>query len=417
MRSKACPKAAVPPLSTILAQVPDFRQAQGRRHPLGAILTLASMAMLCGYRSPSAIAEWGRNYDRAWLQLCGFKHGVAPSQSTLHRVFKELDVEALEEQLAQWAEAVIRSFTATSSAIKVRSHPQSNSNSTAKVEVGAEGAKDLPKDLTIRAIAIDGKSLRGSRRRGAKEAHLLSACSQRLGVVLRQVAVADKSNEIVAVEQLLANLVLHGRLITGDAMFTQQEVARTITAAGGDYLLVVKKNQPTLYRDIVDVFATPYLLRETIRVAEDDGVHGGRLEVRELQASTALQGYSDWPSIGQVLCIKRTVTNKKSGKCTRDVAYAVTSLSAERATPDQLLQVWREHWSIENKLHWVRDVTFDEDRQQLREGHAHQVLAALRNTAIGLLRLLGETNIASACRRFAAQPALAASALGLLNRE
>jgi predicted transposase YbfD/YdcC len=256
---------------------------------------------------------------------------------------------------------------------------------------------------------------------GAEGAHLLSAVSHRLGVVLGQIAVQDKSNEISAMHELLAQLVLHGRVITGDALLTQQEVARTITEHGGDYLMVVKLNQPNLLRDIQDLFfavdATPHLLADTLTRAKEVRLHGGRLEERELEASSALLGYSYWPGLQQVLRIRRTVTNKRTG-CTRsEVAYAVTSLPAQRVTPGQLLKMWREHWTIENRVHWVRDVTFDEDRQQLRVGRAHQVSAALRNTAIGLLRLMGEGNIARACRRYAAQPLLAFIAVGLLPRQ
>lgn len=386
-------KVAVPPLTSILADVPDFRQTRGRRHPLSAILTLSCVAMLCGYRSPSAIAEWGHNYGGGWLCLFGFREGKAPSPSTMLRVFRGLDVRQLEQRLAMWAEEVLQSLQWL----------------------------EPPTPTSLEAVAVDGKSLRGSRKQGAKDAHLLSAVSHRLGVVLQQVAVADKSNEITAMHELLASLVLHGRLITGDALLTQQEVARTITEHGGDYLLVVKQNQPTLLRDIQDLFFTadtsPNLLADTISTVTEVRLHGGRLEERQLEASSALQGYSEWPALQQVLRIRRTVTNKRTGRTSNEVAYAVTSLSREQATTAQLLTAWRGHWTIENRVHWVRDVTFDEDRQQLHVGCAHHVLAALRNTAIGLLRVAGETNIARACRRNAAQPALAIQAVGLLPRQ
>jgi predicted transposase YbfD/YdcC len=388
-------KIVVPPLPSILADMPDFRQARGRRHPLLSILTLSCVAMLCGYRSPTAIAEWGHNYGGGWLSLFGFREGKAPSPSTILRVFRGLDVGELEQRLAKWAEGVLQSLQLVE--------------------------PPTPASTGLEAVAVDGKSLRGSRKQGAKDAHLLSAVSHRLGVVLQQVAVADKSNEITAMHELLASLVLHGRLITGDALLTQQEVARTITEHGGDYLLVVKQNQPTLLRDIQDLFFTadtsPNLLADTISKATEVRLHGGRLEERQLEASSALQGYSEWPALQQVLRIKRTVTNKRTGRTRCEVAYAVTSLSPEEATTAQLLTAWRGHWTIENRVHWVRDVTFDEDRQQLHVGCAHHVSAALRNTAIGLLRVLGETNIARACRRNAAQPALALQAVGLLPRQ
>lgn len=389
---RAYAEAAVPPLMEILADVPDFRQARGRRHPLMAILSLSCVAMLCGYRSPTAIAEWGHNYGSGWLHLFGFRGGKAPSPSTVLRVFRGLDVKQLEQHLTAWAEEVLRLL-----------EPQPPS----------------PGDLE--PVAVDGKSLRGSRKLGAAGTHLLSAVSHRLGVVLTQIAVADKSNEITAMHELLAQLVLRGRVITGDALLTQQEVARTITEHGGDYLLVVKQNQPNLLRDIQDLFfaadTTPHLLADTMTKATEVRLHGGRLEERELEASTALLGYSYWPGIQQVLRIRRTVTNKRTGHTRSEMAYAVTSVPPQRVTPGKLLKMWREHWTIENRVHWVRDVTFDEDRQQLRVGRAHQVLAALRNTAISLLRLKGESNIARACRRYAAQPLLALIAVGLISRQ
>jgi predicted transposase YbfD/YdcC len=190
--------------------------------------------------------------------------------------------------------------------------------------------------------------------------------------------------------------------------------------------LVVKDNQPLLRADIEAVFEAPHLLDLTPqelgseRKVRQVSMHGKRIEERVLRASTALnecykggaKGGDLWPGLGQVLQIKRTITDKQTGRTTSESAYAITSLSPERATPAQLLQAWKEHWHIENKLHYVRDVTFDEDRSTVRTGTIPLVMATLRNTAIGLLRLLGATNIASACRLFAAQPHLALAALG-----
>ena len=279
------------------------------------------------------------------------------------------------------------------------------------------------------AVAIDGKSPRGSRKQGAANAHLLSALSQSIGVVLAQVAVDDKTNEINAMLDLLAALVLHGKLITGDAMLTQHKIAKQIVEYGGDYLLVVKDNQPLLREDIQAVFETPQLLDLTPQELASErslravSMHGNRIEERVLRASTALVdcysasngGDELWAGLGQVLRIERTITNKRTGRTTTEIAYAITSLSPVRATPAQLLRAWREHWHIENKLHWVRDVTFDEDRSTVRAGSIPQVMAALRNLAISLLRLLGATNIAKACLFYAARPAQVLAALGCLS--
>jgi len=118
-----------------------------------------------------------------------------------------------------------------------------------------------------------------------------------------------------------------------------------------------------------------------------------------------------------VLELRRVVTDKRTGKTRREVGYGITSLGPERATPAQLLRLWREHWHVENRMHWVRDVTFDEDRSQVRAGHAPQVMAALCDIAISVLRLSGAENIAAACRRYAAQPALALATVGVRRRE
>ncbi|HKG15080.1 MAG TPA: ISAs1 family transposase [Pyrinomonadaceae bacterium] len=307
--------------------------------------------------------------------------GCGPSQPTLHHIFRGLDCARLEECVTGWVERVLRG-----------------------------GAR-------IEGLAIDGKTLRGSARQGAAESHLVSALSHRLGAVVAQLAVPDKSHEIGHLEPLPAALVLEGRVVTADALHTQREVAQAIISRGGDYLLPVKENQPALRQDIALVFAHRQTLADTITSAQTTDSHGGRITQRRLCASTALQGYLSWPGHAQVLELRRVVTNKPTSETRQEVVYGITSLDPERATPAQLLQLCREHWQIENRLHWVRDVTFDEDRSQVRAGHAPQVMAALRNVAISVLRPCGADNIAAACRRYAAQPALALAAVGLRRRE
>ncbi len=356
----------VPSLKDALAEVVEFRQPRGRRYELLSVLLLCCVAVMCGYRSQAAIAEWGTNYGRKWLSRLGIKRRHGPSQPTLHRILKGIDCEQLERVVGQWAELVMESYS--------------------------------PKPPALEGLAVDGKSLCGSQRQGAEDAHLLSALSHRLGVVMAQVAVEDSTNEIGQVDELLAALVLEGRVITADSLLTQREIAQRIIDGGGDYLLPVKENQPCLREDIALVFAASKLLQDTITEARTVDQHGGRIEERRLRASTALCGYTDWPGHRQVLEIERIITNKGTGETRHEVAYAITSLSAERATTRQLLQLWREHWHVENKLHWVRDVTFDEDRSQVRVGHIPQVMAALRNVAISLLRLCGAENIAAATR-------------------
>jgi predicted transposase YbfD/YdcC len=368
------------PLIEVLAEIPDFRSHHGKRHPLGAILALACSAMLCGYRSYTAIAEWGRHYGAHLVQALGFTHR-SPCAATLHTVLRRVDREAVEATLGAWAEGLLGEA------------PQ------------PEGGED--------AIAIDGKTLRGSQKQGAPGVHLLSALAHRLGVTLAQQAVDDKTNEIPVALELLRHLVLEGRIVTMDALLTQRQIAQQIVGAGGDYVMVVKANQPQLLEDIATVFALAPTAGEQRTAAATLDFGHGRIEQRRLQTSSVLAGYSDWPGLAQVFQLERQVIIKKTGEVHEEVVAGVTSLAPERADAARLLALVRGQWHIENQSHWVRDVTFDEDRSQVRCGNLPQVMAALRNTVIGLMRWAGYTNMAAACRRFAAQPRAALHLIGI----
>src|SRR5712691_1017269 len=368
------------PLIEVFSDIADFRKSRGKRHPLSAILALACCAMLCGYRSYSAIAEWGRNYGTDIAQALGFTHNT-PCAATLHTIFRCIDREAFEAKVGAWAESVVATAPAAPEAPEI-------------------------------AIAVDGKTLRGSKKQGAPETHLVSVLAHRAGLTLMQEAVAAKTNEIKEVETVFSQIVLTGRIVTMDALLTQRQVAQTIVEAGGDYVMIVKGNQPQLKADIELVFTLPPAGDRQERTRTVDVGHG-RIETRNLTTSEALVGYSDWPGLAQVFEVGRHVIAKKTGAERIEMVYGATSLSPERATPGRVLELVRGHWAIENKSHWVRDVTFDEDRSQVRCGNIPQVMAALRNTAIGLLRWAGHTNIAAACRRLAAQPAQALALIGI----
>lgn len=194
-------------MAEVLGQIPDGRHARGKRHPLRAVLLLACVAILGGARSESAIAAWGANYGPEWRRRLGRTHARGPSQATIHRLFRRIDVTLLETHLGHWAQQVLACVPAPTAVAGVR---------------------------PLEGIALDGKTLRGSRKRGAIETHLLSAVSQRLGVVLGQVAVADETNEIPTAPELLAHLARTGRVVTVDALLTQTEVAEAVLAQGGD---------------------------------------------------------------------------------------------------------------------------------------------------------------------------------------
>lgn len=200
---------------------------------------------------------------------------------------------------------------------------------------------------------------------------------------------------------LLTRLELADKVITGDALYCQRGLSLQVLEQGGNYFWGLKDNQPGIREAVSLLFAEPPW-GESFAEATQKGRHGDRWERRRLWASTALNGYLDWPGLAQVCCMERTRWHR--GKETVELSYSITSLPPEQADATRLLDIWRGHWGIENRLHWVRDVVFGEDQSQVRTGSAPQVLAALRNLVIGMLRLSGVKNIAAALRHYSWKP-------------
>jgi predicted transposase YbfD/YdcC len=372
----------IKPLLEILAEIPDFRKAKGKRHPLSAILALSCVAVMCGCRGYRAIAEWGRNYDSKFTEALGFTHAKTPCASTLHTIFGNVAVKLVEKKLGEWAESIL--------------------GSSQEEEGTPEG------------MSIDGKTLRGSLNQDSSITHLLSAVSHKLGLTVAQCSVDSKTNEIGTIDEVLQDIVLEGRIFTTDAMHTQRKTCQTIVDGGGDYVMIVKDNQHNLLDDVKTTFHGPFshMLRKSSDHSIDYG--HGRIEERHLTVSDELPHYLDWPEVKQVFMVIRNTSFKKAGKKSRnETVYGITSLSPQQADASQLQHLVRCHWHIENRSHWVRDVTFGEDHSQVRCGNIPQVMAAFRNTAIGLMRWLGHENIAAACRYFAAQPWDALEAIGI----
>ena len=210
---------------------------------------------------------------------------------------------------------------------------------------------------------------------------------------------------------LLGQLELKGRVVTGDALYCQRELSLRVQEQGGDYFWTLKDNQPGMREAVSLLFEQPPW-GESFTYACQEGRRGDRWERRRLWASTALNECLDWPGLGQVCCVERT--RRRKGKETVERAYAITSLPPERADAARLLEIWRGHWGIENRLHWVRDVVFGEDQSQVRTGPAPQLLAALRNLVTGMLRLCGVKNISAALRHYAWKPWETLTLIGLL---
>ena len=379
--------ATCPPLVEHIATLTDPRGKRGRRHPLVAMLSLAVAATLCGCTGYTAMAEWGRTQGAAMSHALGFSRTQTPCAATFSLLFRRLDRTALEACLGRWVAQMLAALPAAK-------------------------ADGLP------GLAIDGKTLRGSRKQGAPLAHILSAVSHRLGLTLGQVAVDEKTSEITAIHTLLEQLLVAGVVVTLDALLTQQKIAQALVDAGADYMMIVKENQPGLHEALVAAFADPALLAEhpQSRAHSLDRGHG-RLERRKITLSSALADYLTWPGQQQVFQLARSRTSLTTGEVQRETIYGITSLSAAKADAACMLGLVRNHWIIENGSHYVRDVTFNEDHSQVRVGSTPQVMAGLRNIAIALHRCQGETNIARACRRHAAHPWQALALLGITRRK
>lgn len=359
-------------LMDAVVDIPDPRKARGKRHPWALILTLISAALLGGQRSGRAIGQWVDEHTVELLTRLPIPQKPLPSCSTLRRALRTLDVVALETRLAQFAQ---------------------------DLPACAPPAETAP----WQGHAVDGKAVRGAQAHGAK-VHLVSLVQHGSGRVLAQVRVRDKSNEITAVPHVLGQRDLHGTVITVDALLTQQAIARQIRLQHGHYLMIVKDNQPALYAALELVFRLPpppEPADHRDQVTTMSKGHG-RLETRTLERTCALNDYVAWPSVGQVL--RRTCQRiiLKTGEVSEETSYGITSLAWHEANVAQVEALWRGHWGIENKVHYVRDVSMGEDAGQIRVGHAPQALAALRNGLLTLLRSTGVTNIADALRHYAA---------------
>ncbi len=272
------------------------------------------------------------------------------------------------------------------------------------------------------SIAIDGKCQRGRlpfEVQTGTPCHLLTAFCQQLGQVLAQVAIQNKEAELTVAPQLLAQVDWPGRILTGDAIFCQRQLCTQVVEAGGDYLFVVKANQADLQDSVAQLFEPPSAAQlarvgfeapapiEISQAKQVDKGHG-RIEVRQIKVSSELAEYARWPYLSQVFEIKREWSAK--GKWHSEVHLGITSLPAEVASPGDLL-VWRRgHWGIENRLHWVKDVVLGEDKSTLHLGAGPQVVGAIRNTVLNLLRKAGHSRISARLRHNSRNP-LAALAL------
>jgi predicted transposase YbfD/YdcC len=366
----------IPDLLERLAQVPDPRDPRGVRHPLVTVLALTACAVLAGARSLLAVGEWVADAPPELLERLGirvdplFPDRSWPAESTIRRLLARIDADALDRAVGAWL---------------------------------ADRQKDAG---GLRGLAVDGKSLRGAARAKGRKIHLLAACDHADGLVLAQMDVGEKTNEITRFQPLLDTLPdLSGTVVTSDAMHTQYDHATYLGGRDAHYIVIVKRNTKKLRKQLKSL---PW---KQIPLQDRTCTTGhGRSEIRRLKVCTVNNLL--FPGARQAVQIVRRRVNRTTGKISLKTVYAVTSLAAEQAPPARLAQLVRGHWTVE-ALHHVRDVTFTEDASQLRTGNAPRAMATCRNLAIGALRLAGVRNIAAGLRQTARDQTRTLALLGL----
>jgi len=344
-------------LLDLLAQVPDPRKKRGRRHSLAGLLAVGVAAVIAGSRSFAAVGSGPPTQgQRYWPRSERTADRRRRPRSGARSPWSAPDV--LDRVLGAWLH-------------------------TRAVRAGGR-----------LVIAAGGKAVRGARGKTGKAPHLVAALAHGIGAVLGQVAVNAKSNEIPAVRDLLAAFAdLAGAVITLDALHTQHDTAQVILGRHADYAMTVKGNMPTLFRQLKKL---PWPKVPSVSTVTKDHGRRARRTVKVILAPA----WIEFEGAAQVAQLRRTVTKK--GKKTVEVVYVITS--DRRAGPATLAAWVKGHWEIENKLHWVRDVTYQEDKSLVRTGNAPRVMASLRSLAVSLLRLGGHDNIAAANRHHARDP-------------
>jgi predicted transposase YbfD/YdcC len=356
-------------------QLVDQRGRRGRVYGLALILVAIVLAKLGGEDKPSGIAEWVRLRKELFIEVFALKHPRMPAHNTYRRVLRQgVGLEDLDRVITTY----------------LQTWP----------EVGA-----------ATQISLDGKTLRGtiafSETRGL---HLLAAYLPGKGVALFQVAVDVKENEIVAAPKVLKLLDLQGKIVTGDAMFTQRALSLLIVTAQGHYVWTVKDNQPQLRQDIELLFQPEQCVPgfspapKDFRTAQTINTGHGRLEKRTLTTSSLLNETCDWPGLGQVFRLERDIRLVRPNTKRHEIVYGITSLTASQAGPSQLLAIVRSHWDQENGLHYRRDVTLKEDASRFTDWTVAEAMAIINNLILALLLRGGKDNAAHERRYYTAHP-------------
>lgn len=331
-------------LLSYFSEMKDPRVERTKLHKLEDIVFIAIASVLSGIESWNEMEMYG-NVKKPWLEtFLELPNGI-PTHDTFNRFFTALDPDEFESCFLTWIKSISQST---------------------KGEL----------------ISIDGKTMRGSRLSGCKSAtHIVSAWSDKNELILGQIKVDEKSNEITAIPKLLKALLLEGCIVTIDAMGCQRKIAKQIITKKADYILAVKENQNDLYEDIQDSFR----ILPPIDSHQDVDYGHGRIETRKCSIITDLslvENYQKWTGLLSIVKLDRERYFKATGKVENEISYYISSLKDAAIIESGV----RKHWGIENKVHWTLDVAFNEDRSRKRKGNAAQNYSCLNRIALNMLR-------------------------------
>ena len=336
-------------LMEVLAGIEDTRRIRSVMYPLHEVLIIMLLAVICGATSYAKVEMFGKS-KQAWLKtFLELENGI-PDACTFRNVIKEINTKKLHQLFCEWMKSVVKELYGV--------------------------------------VAIDGKQARRTKDAKKRPLHVVSAFSVECGIVLGQLACEEKSNEITAIPKLLEMLEINGCIVTIDAMGTQTEIAKSIIDNGGDYILALKENQKTLYDDVKlyldDIYREKKLLESQNYYRTVEKGHG-RFEIRECVISEEiswLHNKSTWKGlygIGAIYC-----TIEKDGITTRQSHYFIYSCIDLNA--EQIMKYKRNHWSIENNLHWVLDMAFREDESRARADNSAENFNVIRQIAFNILK-------------------------------
>ena len=333
-----------------LCELPDPRKKRGVRHRFSHLLVIMICSVVAGATTLVEMAEWAADTARGQLADLGIG---APHATTLARILQRLDADALDRLAGSWAQGM----------------------------------------TPVTAIAIDGKEVRGAKNGGGTRVHLLAGIDHTTGAVLVQANVSEKHNEITYFKPLLEGIKdLKDVIVSADALHTQREHAEYLHSREAHYVLTVKGNQPKLHEQLR---ALPW---KRVRAGNKTRNTANGRDIERTVKCVSVDDGIKFPHAAQAAQITRKSRPLGTRKWSTETVYIITSLTPAQGKPELIGSLIRGHWGIENGLHWRRDVTWREDGSQIRCGNAPRVMASLRNIAITILRLEGETNIAKATR-------------------